>query len=101
MEVRSVKRQGEVVPMAVAVGTTSCPDINQHRVVTSVSCIDALSVLICADWLPQDGLFGLSGVRGLEASVAVAATPGVVAGMAAHRSFAGPLTGAAVTTGWG
>jgi hypothetical protein len=55
-------------PLAVAVGTASCLDpvwggderVVHRRVVS----------LIFAGWLPQDGLFGLSGVRGLGASVA-------------------------------
>ena len=58
-------------PLAVAVGTASCLDpvwggderVVHRRVVS----------LIFAGWLPRDGLFGLSGVRGLGASVAGAA----------------------------
>ena len=34
--------------------------------VACVSLCDAWSMLICAGWLPQDGLFGGSGCAGLE-----------------------------------
>ena len=56
MEGVLVKRQGEAVSTTVAVDTasvTGCP-----LVVASVSMIDAFVSLICAGWLPQDGLFG-------------------------------------------
>jgi len=33
--------------------------------VARVSLFDAWSMLICAGWLPQDGLFGGSGCAGL------------------------------------
>ena len=55
--------------------------------------------LICAGWLPQDGLFGSSeGPRSRKrASPALIARLGAARGVT-HRAFAGPLTGAAVTT---
>ena len=60
MEGVPVKGQGEAVPMAVAVGTASVAGdepcgggerVGVRRVVS----------LIFACWLPQDGLFGVSG----------------------------------------
>jgi hypothetical protein len=60
MEAGPVKRQGEAVPMAVAVGTAS--DRRTRRWVGDERVGVRRDVsLICAGWLPQDGLFDVSG----------------------------------------
>lgn len=56
-----MQRPGSLSSRALLVGMRA-----GRCLVACVSLFDAWSMLICAGWLPQDGLFGGSGCAGLE-----------------------------------
>ena len=74
MEAGLSSGQGEAVSTAVVVDTASVPGMS-HWWWRACRCRRVVS-LICAGWLPQDGLFGGERFRGLDIERAlVGSTP--------------------------